>query len=274
MKQSIKQKNISNDNPFYEHLADDPFYLFLSKEDFLFDEPHYHESIEITYIIRGKTTVHLSGQSRVLEAGDIFISNRQQAHFYENYDNNKLALCVLLSTKYTHDFREVHKNVHFPSFLTDRAKNQEIYALMSEWLEHKNCSFLVHCAYANLLLDKIITLYGLTPAKAQDDINKTAIQFINYIAENYHKDLSLDEAANHFGYSKEYFSKKFKQAVGKNFLTFLNTMRLQKAVELLHDPERKLTFNEICSACGFNNTAALYRHLKRLNSQNTPQTKV
>ena len=80
--------------------------------------------------------------------------------------------------------------------------------------------------------------------------------------------LSLDSMAYRFGYSKEYFSKKFKQNVGKNFLSYLNDVRLQKAVEFLNDPERTMTFNEICTKCGFNNSATLYRHLKKIRQAN------
>ena len=101
-----KSNRYSHDNPFYEHLADDPFYLFLSKESFLFDKPHYHESLEIIYLIRGKTTVYLSGFTRDLEEGDIFICNKKLMHFYKNYDPDTLALCVVLSNKYSHDLRE------------------------------------------------------------------------------------------------------------------------------------------------------------------------
>ena len=258
------EKTTQRATPFYEHFADDPFYLFLSKETFLFDEPHYHESIELTYIVRGKTTVHLNGSAHDLSEGDIFLCNKQHVHFYENYDHDKLALCVVLSNKYTHDFREVHKNTVFPSFLTNREYNAQIYALLLDWFNFKDRTFLSDCAYANLLLDKIVKLYGFD-TEPFDPINTTAIQFINYITDNYNQNISLESAAKHFGYSKEHFSKKFKQTVGKNFLSFLNTIRLQKAIELMNDTDQKRTFNEICSMCGFNNPSSLYRHLRKNN---------
>lgn len=251
--------------PFYENFADDPFYLFLSKETFLFDEPHYHESIELTYIIHGKTTVHLNGTEYDLTEGDIFLCNRQHVHFYENDAQEKLAFCVVLSNKYTHDFREIHKNKQFPSILKNREYNQEIYALLVEWFDYTERSFLSDCAYANLLLDKIIKLYGFLEGEPFNPINNTAIQFINYINDNYNKDISLESTAKYFGYSKEHFSKKFKQTVGKNFLSFLNTTRVQKALELMNDTSKKRTFNEICTACGFNNPSSLYRHLRKNN---------
>ena len=139
---------------------------------------------------------------------------------------------------------------------------------MQKWCDYKDRNFLIDCAYANLFLEKLVTLYGLIGINDYQTMNTTAIAFVSYIQENYQQNLSLDSVAYCFGYSKEYFSKKFKQVVGKNFLSYLNDFRLQKAIELLNDPERDLTFNEICTKCGFNNSATLYRHLKKIKEAN------
>ena len=259
-------KKHSKDNPLYELSADDPFYLFLRKETFLLDVPHYHESIELTYMIRGKARAHINGASYDLSEGDIFIGNSQQVHFYENFAPKKLAFCVVLSNKYTHDFRQIHKNTPFPSLLTDKEKNAKIYALLQQWYDFEDKTFLTDCAFANLLLDMVVKLYGFAAPETYDPINTMAIRLINYVTENYDKPLSLEKAAAHFGYSKEYFSKIFKQAVGKNFLSFLNTVRIQMATEMINDPNNKLTMQQICAACGFNNTVSLYRNLKKAQS--------
>lgn len=260
------EKKTVLDKTLYEHVADDPFYLFLKKEPFLLDEPHYHESLEIIYLMEGETKVHLNGTIHPLSQGEIFVCNRQQVHFYENYDESLLGLCVVLSNKYTHDFRQLYHNAQFPSFLRNRTYNEEIFSLLHEWFECKNQSFLVDCAFVNLLLDKIVRLYGVEDTAQTDDMNTMAIRLINYISEHYAENLSLESVAKHFGYSKEYFSKIFKQSVGKNFLCYLNETRAQKALEFMQDPQNKKSANEICAACGFNNTTSLYRHLKRAHT--------
>lgn len=256
-------KKHSKNNPLYETFADDPFYLFLRKETYLLDVPHYHESIELVYMIKGKARAHVGGSSYDLNEGDIFIGNSQQVHFYENFTAKKLAFCVVLSNKYTHDFRQVHKNCTFPPFLGDKEKNAKIYTLLQQWFDFEEKTFLSDCAFANLLLDTLIKLYGFADPTAFNTINAAAIQLINYVTEHYAEPLSLERVAKHFGYSKEYFSKFFKQAVGVNFLSFLNTTRTQMAMELCNNPNVKLSAQEICTECGFNNTTSLYRHLKK-----------
>ena len=256
------------ENPLYEHPADNPFYMFLKKENFFFDIPHYHKSLEFIYLIKGKTTIHCGDSVYELTKGDAFLCNNEQVHYYENNDNNSLGFIVLLSNSYLHEFDLFYKNSKFPCLLQNKKANAEIYSLLQKWLDYKDRNYLVDSAFANLFLDKIVKLYGLIGTNEYESMNTTAIAFVNYVKENYFENLSLDSMAYRFGYSKEYFSKKFKQVVGKNFLSFLNDIRLQKAIELLNDPERKLTFQEICAKCGFNNSATLYRHLKKIKEAN------
>ena len=263
-----QSKQYSMTTPLYEHPADNPFYLFLKKEHFFFDLPHYHKSLEFIYIIKGKTTVQLGDNVYTLSKGDALICNSEQVHCYENSDENKLGLILLLSDSYLHDFNIFNKGSTFPTLLKNKKANAEIYALLQQWLNHKDRTFLIDRAFSNVFLDKLIKLYGLVGTTEYESMNTTAASFISYIQENYHLNLSLDAVAYHFGYSKEYFSKKFKKTVGKNFLTFLNDFRLQKALELLNSPDQKYTFSEVCSKCGFNNSATLYRHLKKIKQAN------
>ncbi|MBQ7373495.1 MAG: helix-turn-helix domain-containing protein [Clostridia bacterium] len=258
-------KDYPKDKTHYEHFADDAYYIFLQKHAFFLDVPHYHDSIEILCVTKGKTTVHLNGATYDLSEGEIFVSNSQMVHYYENYDDDKMAIIVVLSEKYMRTFKEVYKNALLPHLLRDKQANAQIFSIMESWINSQNRSILIDTAYANALFDKIISLYGVISVDQVGGNNDLAIQFINYVNEHYSEEISLETAAKHFGYSKEYFSKKFKQTLDKNFLSFLNAVRLQKAIELLQDKTNKMSFIEICLACGFNNATSLYRHLKKAN---------
>ena len=238
-------------------------HLFLEKHSFFLDVPHYHDSIEILCLMKGSTTVHINGMSHNLSEGEIFICNSQLVHFYENYEDDKMALIAVLSSKYLRTFREVYHHANFPAILKDKQANSEIFSILEKWHDLDRRNVLVDSSYANLLLDKIVELYGVIPPSEEDANNVLAINFINYVNKNYNKDISLESAAKHFGYSKEYFSKKFKQVVDKNFLAFVNSIRVQKAMEMLKNPNNNLSFLDVCLACGFNNSTSLYRHLKK-----------
>ena len=250
-------------NYIHETQSDEPFYLFLETATYLLEIPHYHDSFELVYLINGKSKVHVGNKTFPFEAGDIFIVNSQQVHFYENPPEDKLALIVVFGNKYMHSFKQLHQGKPFPSLLTNKEYNDEIYSLLLTWLGFDDKTFLSDCAFANLLLDKIIKLYGFGNLDEQDPIHTLATKFINYINDHYAEPLTLEDTAQKFGYSKECFSKLFKRTVGVNFLSFVNAIRAQKAVEMMNDPLKKHSTQEICAACGFNNAVSLYRNLKK-----------
>jgi AraC-like DNA-binding protein len=258
-----KFKNTKALNYIHETQSDEPFYLFLETATYLLEVPHYHDSFELVYLINGKSAAHVGNTIFPFEAGDIFIVNSQQVHFYENLPGEKLALIVVFGNKYLHSFKQLHLGKTFPSLLTNKEYNDEIYELLLTWLGFEQKNFLTNCAFANLLLDKLITLYGFSSPDDHNAVHTLATKFINYINDHYNEPLSLEHTAQYFGYSKEYFSKLFKRTVGKNFLSFVNATRTQKAIEMMNDTSTTYTTQEICATCGFNNSVSLYRNLKK-----------
>ncbi len=133
-------KGLPKDKTVYEHFADDSYYLFLEKHSFFLDVPHYHGSLEFLCMLKGSTTVHLNGESHQLTEGDIFVCNSQMVHFYENYQDDKLALIVVLSEKYIRPFKDVYKNVYLPSLL--QYNHQDPESQLSFLLLYVLCNYL------------------------------------------------------------------------------------------------------------------------------------
>ncbi len=75
---------------------------------------------------------------------------------------------------------------------------------------------------------------------------------VRYIQDNYHKDLTMAQVANHIGLNYSYFSILFKEQTGMNFVNYLRLYRIEKAKELLKDPIYKIY--EVGEMVGFNNT--------------------
>jgi two-component system response regulator YesN len=83
-----------------------------------------------------------------------------------------------------------------------------------------------------------------------------------YMYENYMSDeFCLTKAAEDFKLSETYFSKFFKDHVGGNFSTFLETIRMEKACELLTNTELKI--DDLSTKIGYLNAYAFSRAFKR-----------
>lgn len=82
-----------------------------------------------------------------------------------------------------------------------------------------------------------------------------------YITEHYDQRLSLQEVADHCYVSQWYLSKLLHKHLGIPFYDLLNSVRVQKAKELLEDPA--LRISEIAEQVGYADTAHFSRVFKK-----------
>ncbi len=93
------------------------------------------------------------------------------------------------------------------------------------------------------------------------------LKIIDFIKDNYKKNIKLETLAELVSFETTYFSKFFKKYIGYNFSEYLNSYRISKAIELLEST--KLSTTEICYECGFNELSYFIKVFKRKN-QITP----
>jgi len=79
-----------------------------------------------------------------------------------------------------------------------------------------------------------------------------------FIKNNYSKDISLNDVADHVYLSPVYMSRFFKQNTGENYIDYLIHVRMERAQELLGNPTLKIY--EISNMVGYNSV----RHFTNL----------
>jgi two-component system response regulator YesN len=92
----------------------------------------------------------------------------------------------------------------------------------------------------NLLLDES----ARSVASKVNSFNNRSIKLVlrkavEYLHEHYHEQVTLNEVAEHTFVSTYYISRMFKREMGKNFVDYLNELRIEKAKELLKDVQYK-----------------------------------
>lgn len=100
-----------------------------------------------------------------------------------------------------------------------------------------------------------------TRQKEVSEYNKIA----RYIDENYMRELSLKEVSEHFHMSAPYFCQYFKKYTGSTFVQYLNQVRIEKASQLLGNPE--LTTDEVAGLVGIFNTNYFLRLFKKMTGR-------
>ncbi|MBP1676462.1 MAG: transcriptional regulator, AraC family [Bacteroidetes bacterium] len=84
---------------------------------------------------------------------------------------------------------------------------------------------------------------------------------INYLHLNYQKEIRLTDVANYVNMSEVSFSRFMKKRTGKNYIEYLNDLRLGIASRCLIDTTK--TIAEISYECGFNNLSNFNRIFKK-----------
>lgn len=86
------------------------------------------------------------------------------------------------------------------------------------------------------------------------------LNIMQYMEEHFQSHLSINDFANHFGYSHEYFCRKFKNATGLTPSAYMRIYRLEQALELLSDSQESI--REIAEYCGFDDANYFTRCFK------------
>lgn len=247
--------------------ADMKWSIYIKEEPQLEPLGHFHEGIEIVAVLDGEVEAFHINRSERLRAGEIFFVDSFDCHHYRQISEKIRAIVIVLSREYVSVFQNLYHGMTLPSFMKDRERNEEIIRLMRVWLGEEDKNYILNVGYSNLLFSKFIKNYQLETKKVSKD-KSVSVQLLQYINEHYTEDISLSSVAKTLGYTKEYCSKIFSEAVGIAFRDYLNFLRLKKAEEYFSlKKTTKQTTAEIIYTCGFNSTATFYRAKKALKGR-------
>jgi len=86
-------------------------------------------------------------------------------------------------------------------------------------------------------------------------------EIAQYLRDNCKRDVALQEIADRFYLSREYISRRFKTEFGLTITDFVTQVRIEKAKELLENPNLKIY--EIADAVGYQNDKYFIKVFKR-----------
>ena len=234
--------------------------------------PHWHDAVEILYVINGKAKQQIDKNIFDIEKGDIVIIWHDQIHSSYSIPGHDFEVAVLqfiIDDRYYLD-----KSIHFRSKV-NQANNlyssiYDMFFTVSNELANKEEGFFhiikaeIHKFYAKILRNtKNLPVRIEKPHYKKEMITK----IFEYIDNNYSNvEISLVSAAEHVHLSVAQFMRVFKSATGMTFKYYLNFYRVQQSFLLLSDNN---TITKIAETCGFDNINT-YIRLFKLHTGITP----
>lgn len=212
---------------------------------------HFHQNIEIIYILEGCAEIQIESERYVLNKGDFLLVNANKRHSVKELEEELLLASFFINFTMLSEFLGTNQLLFWCNSGADK---NEAYAQLKRVLdkilnrfydkENEGALYLNSIYYEALYL---LTSYfritaGDSRLKAFDNPNNSRIfEIQNYVQANYQKQISLNDLAKKLYLSNAYLSKYIKKHFGLSFLEYVNNIRLFHAVDELLYTEKKIT---------------------------------
>jgi AraC-like DNA-binding protein len=94
----------------------------------------------------------------------------------------------------------------------------------------------------------------------------------SFLSANYRQNLTLEQIADTFSFSKNHIINTFRQTFGMTPFAYLNRLRIDLAAQLLEVTSQSA--ESICFECGFHNYAYFYKQFFRVHGMSPRQWRV
>lgn len=230
---------------------------------------HWHEELEILYIVDGSMLLQVDLQSFIVNKGDIIIIPPNLIHGASCYNNSpcKFYAIVFHPSLISSVFNDaIQQNYLEPFFIKT---NRKFHYINSKAEEHtKTLSYITSIieifnlktfgfellikAYILQMFYIIIQFHSIenSKLKSEDVITTLRIKkILTFLEENYHNPFSLSDWAESISLSKEQFCRIFKKHFNNTPIEYLINYRISKAVDLLINSNLSIT--DIAFETGF-----------------------
>ena len=219
---------------------------------------HFHRKVEVMYVTSGVKNFVAAGKETSLAADGIFFANSYEMHGYTESEGSTQTVIVfpnrMLGNYYDcfGDKMPLGNTVDDKDFCRTLLPHFEALAAGggNKLLAQAHCDFIL-----GSLMEKLGTAEGVKERQSFVD------GLLAYINENYAEDIDLDGMAEHFGYSKYYFSRMFNAALGTSLTDYVSAVRLMRALDMLK--RTGCTVSQAAMECGFSSLPTFYRVLKK-----------
>ena len=234
---------------------------------------HWHNSIEILYVLRGSINVNIDTDSFEILEKEMEIINVDEAHrIYSNEDNKVLIFHIdpYFFEKY---YKDINNIFFYTNSTDDGAQEGEEYDMLRNFLAKLLCEAVqklddydkeIESILVDLLYHLINNFHYLTYEKEElKDKSEQLARYhriSKYIFNNYDSNITLQEIAKKEFLSPHYLSHEIKYATGYSFTDLVNLTRVEESAKLLLDSD--LSISDISDEVGFSHVRYLNKNFK------------
>jgi AraC-like DNA-binding protein len=236
--------------------------------------PHYHDTYEFYLQLEGERYILFHENCYKLTKGDLVIIEPYILHMTESKESEytkrylmnmyaPLMKNILTDDELDNLLSKIHTGViHLNDEQFDYASHIFYNINKSFWRNDHIRTKLLYTATLQLL-DFLGDLDASAHVYDDSNINKAVIKALNYIHNNYMKNITLDFICEYANMSKSNFCLVFHKTTSETFIQYLNHIRITHVHRLLAETDLKVY--EIAERTGFPTTSYMISIFKQIN---------
>ncbi len=261
-KDSIRHEIVS-------HNPDIDVRFYLSVDGGSYVPPHWHNSLELVYMLEGSMTVIYEDKRVKINPTEISIVNPRVIHAVSSVKNKALVLQIPNSIfeKYVPNYNLIRFNADInPKNVVDKTKLDRLKKIFYDMYivyDVRPNAYLLR--FNSLLYDLLYSLvhsysYYISEKAAEYENKKLdkIKDMMFYIEKNHKEKISTNNVVSAFGYNSDYAARIFKEAIGMTMTQYLYEIRLNEVNNDLHFKNK--TINDILEYHGCTN----YKYFMKL----------
>ncbi|PWJ41796.1 AraC family transcriptional regulator [Sediminitomix flava] len=237
---------------------------------------HYHSQYELIYIRRSSGIRFVGDSVANFKEGELVLVGPNLPHLWRHrHIGEKVDILVI---KFERDF--IGEGTFDRPEFTHINQLLEMARFGLQFCEERSDYYkadlddLLNCSYAEQSIKLLKILNGLASSgetkvlstsdmrQEVDDSSERIEKVLKYIANNYDRDLDLQEIADIACMTTNSFCRFFKKTTNKSFKKYLNEVRIKNASRLLIQEDFPIA--DICYEVGFNSVTNFNKHFKQI----------
>ena len=219
---------------------------------------HVHDAVEIVCPVAGNLDMTIGGEKIRIMPGDIAVAFPTVPHSYDYVSPDVEGVTLIFVPSAIQEFHNTFRTtVPKVPLQTRKQRAQELNGLVRKMMSIKPEQLKqLKCGYIHLFLSYFIANLSLRPVNKHVELG-LSYQVFHYISQHFTEPLSLESTAHALGISRIHLSHIFSQQLKINFRQYINTLRIDRACQLLQDPTHSIS--EIAYLCGYGNPRTFHR---------------
>ncbi|MCC8076396.1 MAG: AraC family transcriptional regulator [Clostridiales bacterium] len=236
--------------------------FYLSVDPGSYVAPHWHNSLEVVYVLQGWLQYQYNQSTVDVQAGEFLITNSKTVHAVLSGDNRAFVLQIprAFLQHYVKGIDTLYFSADMHPSEAEACRHlaemkqllQEMYNAYCEETRGRLLRFnYLMYQFLYLLVEHCATEVVPANEKLPQKHLKLLTDITYYIRVHYKEKLSTQNIAERFNYHPNYLSRIFKEYMGLTILDYIYTIRIINVQEELRRSDRSI--REIFEDCGCSN---------------------